>query len=361
MPNEFTVTVNNLAEKQFYYDSNIISRSNLLKNIDPNDPRRGFIFADSLGFEYLAYIEAFLQKNYPNVYFTFNLAKASLPSVTSVNKGELSQRFRFIDENTELDFLKHSGLKSGQKDMQNFCIFGELNIIDGILKRACGFIIDFDEVYILTDHGSSRLAFIAAKNNLSELVTVEGSEAEHSGRCCRVSEQCDGRDKPDSAISVSWNGCSYWSMQNYDRFKGSKLAGVELHGGAALEEFLIPVICLSGRPLTASSKDAGDTASYRLLTKKLNRREARDGIIELESSVKILSKNTFKLEIYYKNRLIDSVPAAEAEENRILFKVLLTDTGAYRLKLFNKDKEAAIFDFEVTKKLATDRYLDLGL
>ena len=44
--------------------------------------------------------------------------------------------------------------------------------------------------------------------------------------------------KPDFAIEES----DYWVLANYDRFKGSRKANVEVHGGASLEEVTVPII-----------------------------------------------------------------------------------------------------------------------
>jgi len=57
----------------------------------------------------------------------------------------------------------------------------------------------------------------------------------HSGRCCPKNEI---NTKPDFAIEES----GYWVLANYDRFKGSRKANVEVHGGASLEEVTVPII-----------------------------------------------------------------------------------------------------------------------
>ena len=61
------------------------------------------------------------------------------------------------------------------------------------------------------------------------------SAGKHSGRCCPKSE-IDVR--PDSAADAD----DFWALANYDRFKGSRKANVEVHGGATLEEVVVPII-----------------------------------------------------------------------------------------------------------------------
>lgn len=66
----------------------------------------------------------------------------------------------------------------------------------------------------------------------------------HSGRCCPKSEL---DEKPESAADAD----DFWVLANYDRFKGSRKADVEVHGGATLEEVTVPIIeitYLQGKP-----------------------------------------------------------------------------------------------------------------
>ena len=62
-------------------------------------------------------------------------------------------------------------------------------------------------------------------------------KGKHSGRCCPKN---DFDDTPSCAIEES----GFWSLANYDRFKGGQKARVEVHGGATLEEVIVPVITL---------------------------------------------------------------------------------------------------------------------
>jgi hypothetical protein len=67
---------------------------------------------------------------------------------------------------------------------------------------------------------------------------MSDTTGQHSGRCCPLSET---DERPDSATSE--NG--FWVLANYDRFGGGRKASVEVHGGATLEEVIVPVIELT--------------------------------------------------------------------------------------------------------------------
>ena len=75
------------------------------------------------------------------------------------------------------------------------------------------------------------------------------SDGEHAGRCCPINEL---DDKPDCATEA--NG--YWVIANYDRFAGGRLSSIEVHGGATLEEILVPVIEFTLKDSTVEAKNA---------------------------------------------------------------------------------------------------------
>ncbi|WP_337402369.1 hypothetical protein [Porcipelethomonas sp.] len=66
------------------------------------------------------------------------------------------------------------------------------------------------------------------------------NHGKHSGRCCPVSED---PNLPEVAYE---NG--YAVLANYDRFQGSRPANVEVHGGATLEETVVPIIEITQKP-----------------------------------------------------------------------------------------------------------------
>lgn len=65
-------------------------------------------------------------------------------------------------------------------------------------------------------------------------------KSQHSGRCCPSATD------PGIPFASYWDG--YSILANYDRFKGSRKANVEVHGGASLEEVVVPIITLTKKP-----------------------------------------------------------------------------------------------------------------
>lgn len=109
----------------------------------------------------------------------------------------------------------------------------ELEIIDNVLdniklKIGQG---QCEKAFMVSDHGASRLAVLHETENIWEMK----SKGEHSGRCCPKTEA-----DVQSEFATEEDG--FWVLANYDRFKGGRKANVEVHGGATLEEVVVPII-----------------------------------------------------------------------------------------------------------------------
>ena len=106
---------------------------------------------------------------------------------------------------------------------------------------------------IVSDHGASRLAVLRRK----EEKYATDTKGEHSGRCCKLFEPYD------LPFAAEENG--YLVLADYGRFKGSRAANVEVHGGASLEEVVVPVIelTLKNGNITVSLVEPKVTVDFR--------------------------------------------------------------------------------------------------
>lgn len=198
-------------------------------------------FVDALGVEYVG----FIQQKCSEYGLSTNIlcARCELPSLTVFNK-EFVSTFRDngcqILDIKDLDEIKHHGKDSFdyEKEKTPIYLIRELEIIDELLTkiRASVFAGQYSKAIIISDHGASRLAVLHETENVWSMET----KGEHSGRCCKISEI---NSKPDFAIEES----GYWVLANYDRFKGSRRANVEVHGGASIEEVTVPIIEITQR------------------------------------------------------------------------------------------------------------------
>ena len=210
-------------------------RSSIISHMDKSNMQ--LFFFDALGVEYVAFILAKCEEY--GLSAEVYIGHCELPSITSNNKDFLQY---FTDESCfkieELDNIKHhSQIYDYQKCKYPMHLFRELEIIDEELQKIQSRLIQeiTDKVLILSDHGASRLAVLYG-HELNSTIALNVS-GEHSGRCCKTN------DEPKLPFAAYENGFSI--LANYERFKGSRRANVEVHGGASLEEMLVPIIIIT--------------------------------------------------------------------------------------------------------------------
>lgn len=195
-------------------------------------------FVDAMGIEHLSYLQTRCSKL--GLALTIKIGRCELPSLTSCNKefvDTLSQKGVTTIDIKDLDDIKHEGLKGYDYTATKLPIhlIAELDVIDRLLQNA---IIklgkDYQRVLLVSDHGASRLAVINENEQQHEMQ----EKGQHSGRCCPSSEI---DTQPEEATLE--NG--FWCLANYDRFRGGRRASVEVHGGASIEEVVIPIVELT--------------------------------------------------------------------------------------------------------------------
>lgn len=218
------------------YNMILQPRSAVIESIDVT--RTQTYFTDAMGVEYLGFILSRCREL--QLMAKVTVCRSELPSITGRNKefwDVLStEQFPIITVD-KIDKIKHHGEEGYDYSREDrklpIHLIRELELIDELLKKvktnlASG---NYGKAILIADHGASRLAVIHETENLWEME----SHGKHSGRCCPKSE-VDVR--PDSAADAD----DFWALANYDRFKGSRKANVEVHGGATLEEVTVPII-----------------------------------------------------------------------------------------------------------------------
>lgn len=219
---EFKLTAEKFARERPY--NKFPKRGAILETANKNAK---LYWLDALGAEFAGYIKS--RAKAEKIFVDIKIACADLPTLTSQNKYFFDdwQGEKFA-KNQTLDDLKHSEEKNSAPIY--FC--DELEIIDKVIAEIKNALknSNCDKVILTSDHGASRLAVMFGRDSKFKLNSV----GEHSGRCCLKNEV---DEKPDFATEE--NG--YWVSANYCRFQGGRLKGYEVHGGATLEEILIPV------------------------------------------------------------------------------------------------------------------------
>ncbi len=203
------------------------------KILDSANPTAMLYWLDALGVEFLSYIKS--RAAQAGLFAAIKVARAELPTLTSQNKNFYDDwRGDKFDKNSALDELKHSPEKfDGGKCSAPTYIDDELKIIDAVIDEIKNALTNHhaEKIILTSDHGASRLAVMFGRENKFKMTSC----GEHGGRCCPINAL---DDKPPCATAE--NG--WWVLANYDRFAGGRLSSVEVHGGASLEEILVPVI-----------------------------------------------------------------------------------------------------------------------
>lgn len=224
-------------------------RSSRIESIDPTDAQTYFV--DAMGVEYLSFLMS--QCHRLNLLAKVTICRSELPSITSCNKefwDVLSTPTHPIIPIVQLDKIKHHGdegfdYSHADKKLPTHLI-RELEILSSLMQKIK---IDLEsgkytKAILISDHGASRLAVIHENETFWKMKT----DGIHSGRCCPkedlFSEQSESSDRPDCAADAD----GFWVLANYDRFKGSRKANVEVHGGATLEEVVVPILEITTLP-----------------------------------------------------------------------------------------------------------------
>jgi hypothetical protein len=248
---EFLEKVDELARSREF--NRLPTRNIIIDSVDKSDT---FLYwLDALGVEYLSLIEALVQKRGLSV--RVNIARAYLPTITAINRDFFDAWQGRKEKNNELDDTKHRDV-GGYNFTNNelpIHLAKELDIITAMIDKAATELAlrHCKRFLIVSDHGASRLAVLRRKEEKYDTDTT----GEHSGRCCKLFQSYD------LPFVAEENG--YLVLADYGRFKGSRSANVEVHGGASLEEVVVPVIELSLKDGSVKVKlvDETVTVDYR--------------------------------------------------------------------------------------------------
>lgn len=236
---EFLERVNSYASSLPY--AHLETRDSVIMKIE--NKKSAFLYwIDALGVEYLSYITELVRKKGLSMHV--DIAHAELPTITSINRGFYENwPGDKKEKESELDNIKHKekgGFIFDDNHEAPVHLASELKVIEQAIDRAAAELVMHTcrSFVIASDHGASRLAVLRRQEEKYETDT----KGEHSGRCCK---EFPNADLP---YAVKENG--YFVLTDYGRFKKSRAANVEVHGGASLEEVVVPVITLTLRKQT---------------------------------------------------------------------------------------------------------------
>ncbi|WP_400196993.1 BREX-4 system phosphatase PglZ [Candidatus Methanarcanum hacksteinii] len=215
-----------------------------------NEKNSCLLVVDGMGAEYLPYLlQIFRMMNY-------NIEKSAVVSVklpTSTEFNSINWNNERIQEIKNVDNIAHNGVVKNETNVP------EQNIVNillntfnrDLLGRIASNIANYSKIIVTSDHGTSRLAVIANEMGLSKRLPFE-----HEPKDWRFTVEVEGEPMPEG-MEKRYDPDrdeTYWVVRGYNRLPKQGGKKNELHGGASLEERLVPFIVISGKGSSQTKK-----------------------------------------------------------------------------------------------------------
>lgn len=202
------------------------------------------LVVDAMGAEWLPMLVA-LARGLNLGVDSVTTGEVHLPTSTEFNNIYWPDPARRLQNIKRLDNIVHNGVEAHETRSAEENLAAALDVIGSeVLPRVAQGLARFERVLVTADHGSSRLALLAwqAEPRLARTLLCEdgGDVADWRYR----ERAAQGGCPPEMEETLDGK---HWVVRGYNRLpKKSGGQGFELHGGATLEERLVPVVIFSG-------------------------------------------------------------------------------------------------------------------
>lgn len=207
------------------------------------DDKCALLVVDAMGAEWLPMLVTVAQGRNLGVDLV-KVGQTQLPTSTAFNQINWSDEVRRLPDIKKFDNIAHNGVELHELRPDEENLAEALAVIGSVvIQKVIAGLAQFERVLVTADHGSSRLAFLAwdLEPRLARTLECEDGadiansryrERAEQGMCpSEMEETLDGR---------------FWVVRGYDRLpKKGGGRSFELHGGATLEERLVPVVVFS--------------------------------------------------------------------------------------------------------------------
>lgn len=217
----------------------IAQRDSVLQELAA-DKNVALLVVDGMGAEYFPLILALADRKSLNVEFA-SVAAVRLPTSTKFNHISWEESRRLKPDMREIDNISHDGAAKHENCSPSQNIAATLAVFEDIANRVATGLTSYERVVLTADHGSSRLAVLAREKGLDE--TLQWSEEPRDWRYAVAPPNAERPPELEPSYNAE-NNVTYWVVRGYNRLpkKGGKLS---VHGGATLEERLVPIIVFS--------------------------------------------------------------------------------------------------------------------
>lgn len=241
--------------------STIVSRDVALQELSA-DENVALLVVDGMGAEYFPLILAMAKRKALNVE-SATVASVKLPTSTEFNHIEWVPARR-LDPIHEVDTIAHNGAATHESCTPSRNIEASLRVCERVINSVASGLTQFERVVVTADHGSSRLAVLAHRNGFSATLPWDGEPQDW--RYVVAPPNATRLPELESYYDVDTSK-TYWVVRDYNRLpkKGPKLN--ELHGGASLEERLVPIVVFSKAKVENQPQQLGEQMVEQLVEK----------------------------------------------------------------------------------------------
>jgi|GEM_PF-986129 len=226
--------------------SSVQSRGSLVQ-LYASDNECALLMVDAMGAEWLPMLVTLANKKNIGV-DTIQIGKAYLPTSTKFNKINWPDVARRLPDIKRFDNIAHNGVEAHEVRRSEENLAAALDVIGSeVLPNVAEGLVQYERVLVTADHGSSRLAMLAwqAEPRMAETITCETGAEIADWRYRERAQQGECPPEMDETLDGR-----YWVVRGYNRLpKKGGGQGFELHGGATLEEQLVPVVVFSRKGL----------------------------------------------------------------------------------------------------------------
>ena len=211
------------------------------------------LVVDAMGAEYMPLLIALAKRSGMNIE-SKTVVTANLPTITIFNPIKWDET-RILPEIKNIDNIVHNGAAKHEVSIFERNFAETLRVFETeIMNRIADGLNRFARVVVTSDHGASRLAVTAHNEGKNKTLPWDGQADDW-----RYSLAPQGTLRPPELEQAYFPETkkTYWIVRGYNRLPkmGGKL--YELHGGATLEERLIPIVVFTRNTVKEVPKQIG--------------------------------------------------------------------------------------------------------
>lgn len=200
------------------------------------------LVVDAMGVEWMPMLVALAQQRNIGV-DSIAVGKAHLPTSTVFNNIYWPDSARRLRDIKRFDNIAHKGAEAHEARRAEENLAAALDVIDGeVLPSVAEGLARFERVLVTADHGSSRLAVLAlSEPRLARTLVCDAGAEVSDWRYLARGTQSECPPELEETLDGK-----HWVVRGYNRLpKKGGGQSFELHGGATLEERLVPVVIFS--------------------------------------------------------------------------------------------------------------------